>query len=150
MKFFSFFLKEKMIVRFKKLTSDAVSPTRGTALSTGMDITLIRVVKQINSNTTMYGTGLSIFPPDGYYTELVPRSSIVKTGYMMANSIGIIDNDYRGELMIVLTKTSPEVPDLVLPNRLIQLVLRKFENYEMEEGELNDTERGYGGFGSTK
>ena len=73
----------------------------------------------------MFDTGICIQPPDGFYTEIVPRSSISKTGYILANSIGIIDPTYRGSLKIVLTKVDPTAQDLKLPFTKFQIILRQ-------------------------
>lgn len=68
----------------------------------------------------MYDTGIAVCPPDGYYTEVVPRSSLSKTGYMLANSVGIIDA-YQGCLK------GDDLDDLSLPFKGFQLILRKLE-----------------------
>lgn len=135
---------------FKKLRPDAVVPEQKTAFASGFDLTCIATAKVIGHRTTLYHTGLAVMPPHGYHTEIFPRSSIVKTGYILANSIGLIDNDYRGELLVALTKVDETLPDLVPPFCLTQLVLRKSESFQVELVEdLTTTVRGHGGFGST-
>ena len=140
-------------VRYKKLDENAVTPTKGTEYSIGYDLTVIGISEKSSKypdNTILYRTGLAIQPPRGYYTVIVPRSSISKTGHFMANCIGIIDEDYRGELLIAVTKHSPQMPDLEPPFRKFQLLLRRAEYYNMVEvPELDGTQRGDGGFGST-
>jgi dUTP pyrophosphatase len=137
-------------VEFVLMNKEAVLPTKGTDFSVGYDLTAIRLSKKINSVTWLYNTGLMVKPPDGYYLEILPRSSLIKTGYMLANSVGIIDSDYRGELLIALNKVDDTVPHLQTPFTKCQLVLRKYENYTVTQVEkLDDTERGAGGFGST-
>lgn len=132
------------------MNKEAVVPTKGTTFSVGYDLTAISLSKKINNVTYLYNTGLMVKPPEGYYLEILPRSSLIKTGYMLANSVGIIDSDYRGELLIALNKVDSTVPDLELPFTRCQLVLRKYENYSVTQVEkLDDTERGSGGFGST-
>lgn len=129
----------------------AVIPERAHPTDTGLDVTPIRYVKRIDSITHMLGTGISIKPPKGYYVDLVPRSSISKRGYTIANSFGIIDDTYRGELMIPIKLDSPMtnyIHDLGKP--LCQIVLRKLYLPEVEVvDELDYTERGEGGFGHT-
>lgn len=116
----------------------------------GIDLTAVRVHKRLSPNTVMYDTGVCVQPPKGYYTEIVPRSSIVKTGYMLSNNIAIIDQKYRGSLKIVLTRVDPSFPEVELPFTLCQLILRKAERIEPERVDvLEETERGEGGFGST-
>ena len=88
-----------------------------------------------------------------YYAEIVPRSSLSKSGYILSNSIGIIDNSYRGNLLISLTKICDDMPDITLPNRCCQLIIKKqlyIDLYEVdEEKNLYNTTRNEGGFGST-
>ena len=97
----------------------------------------------------MYDTGIAVCPPDGYYTEVVPRSSLTKTGYMLANSVGIIDSSYRGSIKVVVSGDN-SLDDLTLPFKGFQLILRKLEEVEVVEvDDLDDTVRGDGGFGST-
>jgi len=137
-------------VLFVREDPRAVLPTQGTPFSVGQDLTAIRVFKKISEKTTLYGTGLRVQTPPGYYTEIMPRSSLVKTGYMLSNSVGQLDEDYRGEVLIALTKVDDSMPDLELPFTRCQLVLRKAEYFTSQEVEtLTDTVRGSGGFGST-
>lgn len=128
----------------------AVIPTKGTPFSIGYDLTAISVSKKFGSRTTLYDTGIKVQPPIGYYTEIVPRSSLIKTGYILSNSVGIIDPDYTGRLMIALTKVDDSLPDLELPFTRCQLIMRKVEYFNMcQTVDLTDTIRGDGGFGST-
>ena len=137
-------------VSFVCVDEKAVVPTKGTSCSVGYDLTAISVYKKVSDRITLYDTGIQVCPPDGYYTEILPRSSLTKTGYMLSNSVGIIDSDYRGNLLIALTKVDDSLPDLEVPFTRCQLVLRKHEDFEMRRVDsLNDTERGDGGFGST-
>jgi dUTP pyrophosphatase len=129
---------------------DAILPTKGTSLSVGYDLTCISVHKKLSNKTTLYDTGVTVNPPPGYYTEIIPRSSLSKTGYILSNSIGVIDPDYRGNLLVALTKIDDDVQDIELPFNKVQLVLKKYENYKISQVfELNETERGDGAFGST-
>lgn len=79
------------------------------------------------------------------------RSSLPKLGYMLANSVGIIDNEYRGNVMIQLFKFDSNAPPLELPCRIAQLIPRKMVPIEFEEivTVTTTTTRGEGGFGST-
>ena len=141
-------------LRFKKCDPNAVIPTKAYPSDTGYDLTLIRVSKDMSmprseQKIIMYDTGIAVCPPDGYYTEVVPRSSLSKTGYMLANSVGIIDASYRGSIKVVVTGDN-SLDDLSLPFKGFQLVLRKLEEVEVVEvDDLDDTVRGDGAFGST-
>jgi dUTP pyrophosphatase len=144
-------MSNRLQLRFVRLDSRAILPTKGSKDAIGYDLTAISVHSKPTNRTTLFDTGLSVAVPDGFYTEIVPRSSIVKTGYVLANSIGVIDPDYRGRLLIALMKLDDSCPDLVPPFRLCQLVIRPhLTNFvSTEVSSLDATERGEGGFGST-
>lgn len=146
----SFTCPDCPVVKFLKTDSTAVTPTKGESLSMGYDLTAIRVDKKIGDRITIYGTGIVVQPPEGYYTEIFPRSSLSKTGYMLCNSVGVIDPSYTGELLLALIKVDEKMPDLELPFTRCQLILRKCEYFDMQPTEsVQKTERGSGGFGST-
>jgi dUTP pyrophosphatase len=132
-------VNEKAVIPYKENWSDV-----------GYDLTIISKSKDFNKTTALYDTGIKINVDFGYYAEIVPRSSLSKSGYIMANSIGIIDNSYRGNLMIALTKIDDEVPELTLPFRCCQLIMRKqvFSTLDVIDY-IDETKRGEGGFGST-
>ena len=131
---------------------NAVIPTKAHPSDTGYDLTLIRMSKDMSrggQTIIMYDTGIAVCPPDGYYTEVVPRSSLSKTGYMLANSVGIIDASYRGSIKVVVTGDN-SLGGLSLPFKGFQLILRKLEEADVVEvDDLDVTVRGDGGFGST-
>lgn len=131
-------------------TEHALIPSRVHDDDIGYDLTLIEVASRVNSNTTIYDTGIAVKPPQGYYFEVHPRSSISKTGYILSNSTGIIDPNYRGTIKVALTKVNSMVGDLELPARIVQLILRQVEPVTfVEVDQLDNTSRGSGGFGST-
>lgn len=141
-----------MPIKCIRKDSDAVLPTKAHYSDIGSDLVAIREHKLINEDIIMYDTGIVAIPPKGYYLEILPRSSISKTGWMLANSVGTIDPDYRGNLYIVLTRVIKSMPKIELPFCKCQLVLRKIEKsslVEVTEEEIDVTERGSGGFGST-
>lgn len=144
------FRKKDGIV-FTRIYEEAVYPTKNKASDSGYDITLIKPYKTFGP-VTLYSTGIKVKPPLGYYFILVPRSSITKSGYMLANSIGIIDRSYVGEILVALTKIRDDVPDLILPNKLVQIIPKKIQHFELIEVDSFDdetTSRGEGGFGSS-
>lgn len=128
-------------------------PRKAYPTDVGYDLLAVRKVKDINSTTTMYDSSISVIPPLGYYVEIVPRSSLSNLGYMMTNSIGIVDPNYRGTLKVVLTKINPDVEDIKLPFLKFQIILRKLYEFDSEaldtEAVDQNTDRGSGGFGST-
>jgi deoxyuridine 5'-triphosphate nucleotidohydrolase len=130
---------------------NAIIPFKNKQSDVGYDLTIIKEHKKLNSNTTMYDTGICIQPEFGYYTIVVPRSSLSKSGYMLKNSIGIIDPSYIGNIYIVLIKTNPDAPDIELPFKCCQLIVQKQIYSELIETDtpFTYTSRGIGGFGST-
>lgn len=144
------------MLKFKLHTTDALVPTKAGPEESGYDLTAISFVKKRGKHTFMYDTGVSVEVPSGYYTEIVPRSSISKTGFVLSNSIGVIDATYRGTLKIVLTDVDSESRNngisrpMTCPFTLAQLIVRKRHDLQVEVvSELSETVRGDGGFGST-
>lgn len=135
--------------RFVKLLPDARPPSKTNVTDSGYDLHLIKFLKEENG-VLFYDTGIAVQPPHGYYFELVPRSSMSKTGYMLANSVGIIDASYTGSLKVALIKIVKDAPDIELPARIVQIIPKQFNHVRMEEVEdLEITKRGDGGFGSS-
>lgn len=137
-------------LKFLRTNKSAILPTKAHESDSGYDLTIIKEVKKLTNNVTLYDTGIRAECPTGFYLELVGRSSISKTGYMLANNIGILDSNYKGNIMIALIKVDPTMPDIQLPCKIAQLVIHKVYTFNVEEvTELQDTERNFGGFGST-
>ena len=148
-------------VKIKKLHKDAVIPKYETVGSVGMDLTATSK-KYDEYGNVVFGTGISIQLPDGYYADLRPRSSISKYDLVLANSVGTIDSDYRGELILKFKPTlrkstwnngvyeTDEVKEYEIGDRIAQLVILPYPKVSfVEVDELTETERGNGGFGST-
>ena len=134
----------------KKLREYAVIPHKAHETDTGYDLWVLDKHKELDNGVVMYSTGLQIQPPWGLYFEIIPRSSIIKSGYIQANSIGVVDSGYRGELFVPLYKIDKDSPDLELPKKIGQLVLRCINTCEfIERDKLHKSHRGEGGFGST-
>lgn len=134
-----------------KTCPDAILPSKTRVSDVGYDLTIIRKVKPLNNVVSLYDTGIKIRVPIGYYTEIVPRSSLSKSGYILANSVGIIDRSYNGNLYIALAKVDGSAPDIIFPFRCCQLIVRKQHHVLWKETnhDLEATARGEGGFGST-
>lgn len=150
------FLRSKYVAnvpvcKFIKTCEGAVTPTKKRASDEGYDITLIGIEKEISPVITRYRTGIRVETPYGYHVEMVPRSSLSSSGYMLANSVGIIDAGYTGELLVTLIKVDPSAKPIELPFKCMQALLRKSIHYHMKEVIYFDGEtmRGDGGFGST-
>lgn len=135
---------------WSKTRKDAISPSKERASDSGYDLWLLEKIKTIGE-VEFYDTGIKIRPNFGYYFTLVPRSSISKTGYMLANSIGIIDRTYLGNIIVALIKID-ENANLNLPAKLVQIIptpIVHLELTEVDTFDINSTDRGEGGFGST-
>jgi deoxyuridine 5'-triphosphate nucleotidohydrolase len=160
-------------IKVFKVDERAVVPSKSRYSDTGYDLTIISEYKRLTSNTVIYDTGIQLEIPNGYYVEIVPRSSISRSGYMLANNVGIIDQGYRGNLYIALTKINDETPDLTdltewrLPWKCCQMIVKKHiysrlvitdvvaerakraECAENDEFLIEKSSRGTGAFGST-
>jgi dUTP pyrophosphatase len=134
-----------------KTDIDAVIPSKGKYTDVGYDLTAIKKASEWNKKTTLYDTCIKIKIEPGFYAEVVPRSSLSKSGYMLANSIGIIDPNYTGNILIALVKIDDDAPDLELPFRCCQLIFRKHIIADIIEvsSDFNNTVRGQGCFGSS-
>ena len=134
---------------FKRCTERAVVPSKR-IIDVGYDLTITSIYKKVSESITMYETDIALDIPTGYYVELVPRSSMSKTGYVLANSVGIIDPSYTGSVKVPLIKVDKSMPNLKLPVCIAQLILKPYVYaYSREITEIKDTTRGEQGFGST-
>lgn len=133
-----------------KTDDNAIIPTKGYESDVGYDLTIIKKYKQLTPSTILYDTGIKLNVDYGYYTEIVPRSSLSKSGYILANSIGIIEKSYLGNLLVALTKIDKDMPDLELPFKCCQLIFKPQISLNIQEiTNLEKTNRNTGGFGST-
>ena len=142
-----------MKIRIKKLDERAVTPTYGSEYSAGADLyALIDGAVEILPHETLFiHTGISVEIPEGYCGLVFARSSMgAKRGLAPANKVGVIDADYRGEIMVALHNHSEKPATVEYGERIAQLAIVPFLKAEFEESdELSDTVRGTGGFGST-
>ena len=142
-----------MKVKIKKLNENAIIPTYGTEYSAGADLyaLLDSSVKIAPHETTFIHTGISVEIPEGYCGLIFARSSMgAKRGLAPANKVGVIDADYRGEIMVALHNHSENIATVEPGERVAQLAIVPFLKAEFEEADdLTDTTRGAGGFGST-
>lgn len=140
-------------VNFKKLNDKAIKPTYGTEFAAGADLYACEggEVSIAAGETKLIHTGLSLEIPEGYAGLIYARSGIAtKRGLAPANKVGVIDSDYRGEIMVSLYNHSGETQSIADGERIAQLVITPFLKVEYTETDtLTDTQRGEGGFGST-
>jgi dUTP pyrophosphatase len=149
-------MKEKIEVKFTRLRKDLNHiplPSYATEGSAGLDIyaALEKPMKISRSSIEMIPTNISIEIPDGYEIQVRPRSGLAaKHGIGILNSPGTIDSDYRGEIKIIIINFGKEDFKIHPAERIAQLVLSKVYKAEfVESEELNNTQRGEGGFGHT-
>lgn len=146
---------QKIKVRIKKLHEDAVVPEVKTTGSAGMDLHVIEDVRLAPTTTTeqayMVRSGLAMAIPEGYHGKVFLRSSTGKKHKLrLANGTGIIDSDYRGEVMFLVENVGALSTNIYKGDRLFQIIIEKNEDVEVSVvDELDETKRGAGGMGST-
>ena len=142
-----------MKVAIKKLDERAVLPTYGSEFSAGADLyaLLDEALTILPGETKFVHTGIAIEVPEGYAGLVYARSGLAsKRGLAPANKVGVIDADYRGEVMVALHNHSTIAQTIQSGERIAQLVITPFLKAEYFESEtLSETVRGTGGFGST-
>lgn len=140
-------------VRIRKLNDDAVIPTRGSSAAAGYDLYAdVPDVITIQPHTTeKIGTGIAMEIPDGTFGAVFARSGLAtKQGLRPANAVGVIDSDYRGEIVVALHNDTDFVRQIMPGERIAQIVIIPFLPVSFEAVDsLTDTDRGAGGFGST-
>ena len=134
-----------------KTDANAIFPSKAKPSDVGYDLTIIKEEKKFLNNVTLYDTGIKIRVKHGLYAEIIPRSSLSKSGYMLVNSTGIIDPSYNGNLFVALVKIDPDAPNIVFPFKCCQLIFRHQIHVEMIEvvEPFDETARNEGGFGSS-
>ncbi len=139
-----------MLVKIKKLSELAVIPTYASDGDAGMDLVATSLISETDSQIT-FGIGLALEIPKGFVGLVFPRSSIRKTDLQLSNSVGVIDSGYRGELQATFRKEKGVLSKKYeVGERIAQIMIIPYPPIEFEEvEELNNTERGEGGFGST-
>lgn len=142
-----------MKIAWKKLTDSAKMPERGSVWAAGYDLfaDLTEDCVLEPHETYMIGTGIAVAIPEGYFGGIFARSGLsAKEGLRPANCTGVVDADYRGEIKVALHNDSEERRVVQPGQKIAQMVVMPFLSVEFEEvTELDETERGNGGFGST-
>ena len=147
--------KSQLKIKFKKLQSDVKLPVKGSSHAACFDVyahTIIYNDKDPRKRTI--GLGFATEIPEGYCGILIPRSNLTKHYWIMNNSVGIIDSDYRGEWKMIFTNITDNAWLYPFPyeigERIGQIYFKKVEDVIFEEtDELDESDRGEGGFGST-
>jgi dUTP pyrophosphatase len=143
--------QEQPTLQVKKLHPDAQLPTRGTPVAAGLDLYADHSAVILPGGSIAVGTGIAIALPPGFEGQVRPRSGLAaKFGITVTNSPGTIDEDYRGEVKVLLTNHGSEHFIVNAGDRIAQLVITKANYFAVQEvTALDDTARGSNGFGST-
>ena len=138
-------------MNIKKLCDSAKIPTYGSEFSAGADLYSAEAAEILPGETVLVHTGIAIAIPEGLVGLIYARSGLAtKRGLAPANKVGVIDADYRGEIMVALHNHSDIVAEVAPCERVAQLAIVPFIKAEFEVvDELSSTVRGAGGFGST-
>ncbi len=142
-----------MEVKIKKLKEEAIIPTQGSEYAAGYDLyaCVDNEVTILPHETKIIPIGLAMEIPVGYAGLIYARSGLAtKRGLAPANKVGVIDSDYRGEVMVALHNHTNIEQKIDRDERIAQIVITPFLKVEFKEAKsLEDTKRGVGGFGST-
>ncbi|XP_024975362.1 deoxyuridine 5'-triphosphate nucleotidohydrolase [Cynara cardunculus var. scolymus] len=140
---------ELPIFKVKKLSEKAVLPSRGSSLAAGYDLSSATETKVPARGKALVPTDLSIAVPEGTYARIAPRSGLTWK-HSIDVGAGVIDADYRGPVGVILFNHSDADFEVKCGDRIAQLIIEKIITPEvMEVDDLDSTERGAGGFGST-
>ncbi len=144
-----FFQKNKMQIKIKKLRPDAIIPKYAHENDAGMDLYSIEEITIPAGERAVIGTGISIELPKNYASLIWGKSGLAtKNG--ITTIAGVIDSGYRGEYKVVLLNTSYNDYTIKKHQKIAQLLIQKVETAEIKQvGELSESSRGKGGFGST-
>ena len=142
----------KIDVKITKLNKNATIPTYGSEYAAGADLyaCIDKPIVIKKRETVFIPTGLSMEIPEGLVGLIYARSGLgSKKGLAPANKVGVIDSDYRGEIMVALHNHSKEDYELQVGERIAQMVFTPYYMATFKEEKLSSTKRGTGGFGST-
>lgn len=140
-----------MRIRIKKLSDTAIIPTAGSCYAAGYDLYANIETTIQPRQTVKIPTGLAMEIPQGYFGGIFARSGLAtKVGLRPANCVGVVDSDYRGEIIVALHNDSDLEATITFHQRIAQLVVLPYLPIEFEQVEqLEDSSRGENGFGST-
>ncbi len=141
-----------MLIRIQRVHKDAVLPeyAHGAGEDAGMDLRAVERARLEPGVPHLVATGLVIEVPPGYEAQVRPRSGLaLRHAITMPNAPGTIDPGYRGEIRVILLNLGKEAYEVKPGDRIAQMIVARYEAVEWAEGELNDSRRGSGGFGSS-
>jgi dUTP pyrophosphatase len=136
-------------LRVKKLSPDAVVPTRTTAGAAGYDLYASKAATVPARGKFIVPTDIAMAIPEGYYGRVAPRSGLAAKHHLDVGA-GVIDCDYRGAVGVVMFNHAETAYEIAQGDRVAQLIITKIDTPPViEVDDLDDTVRGAGGFGST-
>lgn len=139
----------KQVLRFNKLTDAALSPSRGSAKAAGFDLKSAYDIVIPSKGKAVVLTDIQIQLPTGCYGRVAPRSGLAAKNFIAVGA-GVIDEDYRGNVGVVLFNHADTDFKVKRGDRIAQLICERIYYPELEEDwDLDTTTRGEGGFGST-
>ena len=141
----------KFIMSFKKLDKYATTPTRGSEHAAGYDLYSIEDCAINAGETVKVRTGIAVEIPEGYFGGIFARSGLATNrGLRPANCVGVVDSDYRGEVIVALHNDTDHTEGVHIGDRIAQRIVMPYIDANLEEvDDLHETDRGNGGFGST-
>lgn len=147
-------IKQALKVNFEKINENATEPTRGSDGAAGYDLYACEedpIVVFMPGETRTVHTGIKVAIPHGYFGAIFARSGLAcKHGLRPANCVGVIDEDYRGEIMVCLRNDSNQSQGMSGKERIAQIVFIPYGTVTFNQvSSLDETARGTGGFGST-
>lgn len=144
------------IINIKKTDGNAKIPTYGSEFAAGADLYAVihneeNKVEILPGETAFIDTGIVMEIPNGYVGLVYARSGLsCKQGLAPANKVGVIDSDYRGNIIVALYNQSNEIRSVSEGDRIAQIIIQPVEQFEFKvKGKISDTTRGNGGFGSS-
>lgn len=139
-----------MLIKFKKLNPDARLPVYASSGAACFDLCAVHDVLVHPGTTMLVSTGLAFEVPDNNALLIYPRSGLAMRGLRLANCVGVVDSDYRGDVMVALHNDSRDAMLVKAGDRIAQgMVMPVARHGFVESKDLSSTERGAGGFGST-
>jgi len=140
-------------IKFKKLSEDARLPNRATPWSAGFDVSASELITIPPGGKGSVHTGLALEMPENFFALVFPRSGLsMRFPNYLSNGVGVIDSDYRGEIMVPFVNNTDMWIGISIGDRIAQMIFREQTDAQFLLSfvdELSDTLRGEGGFGST-
>lgn len=144
-----------MEIKFKRLSDNAVLPSKAHPTDAGLDLTCTNITSEVNECgqfVLVYHIGIAVEIPVGYVGLIFQRSSVYKKSLTLTNAVGVVDSGYRGEILLKFKNTSGDsIPAVYnIGDRIAQLIIMPYPEIEpVFVEDLSESERGENGFGSS-